>query len=49
MQIPIICESFGWTYQEYIEQPTWFINLIKERMQIDAKNQSQELKKLKSK
>ena len=32
-----ICEMYGWTYQEYMSQPTWFIDLIIEKMKIDAK------------
>lgn len=33
----MICEQYGWTYQEYLDAPISFIALIKERMRIDAK------------
>jgi len=36
-----ICERFGWTYQEYLEQPAWFIDLIIEK----NKTESQEMKR----
>lgn len=36
MQMVVICETFGWTYQEYLEQPVPFLNLIKEKMRLDA-------------
>ena len=32
----IICEKYGWTYYEYLDQPLPFINLIAERLKIDA-------------
>lgn len=32
-----ICQFFGWTFQEYYEQPTFFIELIKEKYRIDGK------------
>lgn len=41
MQIPFICEKFGWTYEQYFEQPAEFIELIKRRLQIDAQKANQ--------
>lgn len=38
MQMVAICEAFGWTYQEFMQQPTFFIELIREKMRIDAHN-----------
>jgi len=35
-----ICERFGWTYNEYVNQPTFFIDLIKEKMRIDSQKQN---------
>lgn len=32
-----ICEAFGWTYHEYMDQPLWFLTLIKEKMVRDNK------------
>lgn len=32
-----ICQEFGWTYNEYMNTPTWVLDLIKEKMVRDAK------------
>jgi hypothetical protein len=45
MQVVAICEQYGWTYQEYEQQPAFFITLIKERMRIDTKAQELEAKR----
>lgn len=45
MQIVVMCETFGWTYQQYIEQPTWFIELIREKMKIDSQIAENQAKK----
>ncbi|MDF1498516.1 MAG: hypothetical protein P1P85_04160 [Patescibacteria group bacterium] len=37
MAAVIICERFGWTYEEYRQQPFWFIELLKKRTIIDNK------------
>jgi hypothetical protein len=47
MQVAAICEAFGWTYQQYHDQPAHFIELIKGRMRIDAKEQELQSKKSK--
>jgi hypothetical protein len=36
MQVVVICEMFGWTYDEYLSQPIEFLELIREKMKIDA-------------
>lgn len=41
----IICEKYGWTYDQYLDQPVPFINLIVERMRIDALEAAQQAKK----
>ena len=38
MQIVAICEEMGWTYEEYMAQPVWFIDLLKDKLQIDSEN-----------
>lgn len=45
MIVVAICKEFGWTYQEYCEQPQPFIDLIKEKMKVDAQVAQKELKK----
>lgn len=46
MQMVAICEQYGWTYQQYEEQPAFFISLVKERMRIDSKAQELAAKKV---
>jgi len=41
MIIVDVCQRFGWTYQEYLEQPEWFLDLIKVRMDIDSRKEKQ--------
>jgi len=37
MIVVTICEAYGWDWQTYENQPLWFIDLIKKKMEIDAK------------
>lgn len=48
MMVVEICEMFGWTYQEYMNQPLDLIYLIKEKMDIDARQQRKQERKMKS-
>lgn len=41
-----ICQEFGWTYEEYNSQPTWFLTLIREKLKIDQKSQTMANKKM---
>ena len=41
MQMVAICELYHWTYQDYTSQPTYFIQLIKEKMVRDNKARQQ--------
>ena len=49
MEMVSICQEMGWTYQEYIGQPMWFINLLKDKLQIDSRNMRKEISKIKRK
>lgn len=40
MMIAVICEKFGWTYYEYMNTPSWLIELIIEKMKIDYEKQN---------
>lgn len=35
-----ICEIYGWTYNEYYSNPTWFLELINRKYQIDIKRKN---------
>ena len=45
MQIVSICQETGWTYQEYMNQPKWFIDLLKDKLQIDSDNIKKQITK----
>lgn len=45
MQMVVICENFGWTYEKYLEQPLFFLELIKGRFKIDSQRQENQSKK----
>lgn len=45
MQMVALCQEFGWTYQEYVTQPAWFLYLIREKMVRDVKAQELEAQK----
>jgi hypothetical protein len=47
MLIVVICEMYGWTYQEYQDQPTFFLQLIKEKMLRDNKEKEMQQRKMK--
>ncbi len=32
-----ICKEYGWTYDEYMHQPSWFTELAIQKMIIDSK------------
>ncbi len=46
MFIAVTCQEYGWTYQEYMSQPIWFIELVRQKMVIDSKNHEMAMKKL---
>ena len=47
MQVVSICQEMGWTYQEYMNQPKWFIDLLKDKWQIDNDNMKKQINKTK--
>lgn len=43
-----LCSDMGWTYQDYLSQPKWFIYLLFKKMEIDSnklKNKRWQLRK----
>lgn len=34
-----VCKYMGWDYYKYNDQPVWFIELIKLKMNLDAEHQ----------
>jgi L-asparaginase II len=45
MFMAAICQEFGWTYNEYMEQPHYFIQAIREKLIRDRKREERELNK----
>ena len=42
--IAIVCREMGWTYEQYLDQPTWFVQMLLYAMSEEAKaiNERQE-------
>lgn len=47
MVMAVICQEYSWTYEEYLDQPTFLLDLIRQKMAKDAKRQEMELRKMK--
>jgi len=45
MQVVAICQELGWTYEEYQNQPEWFVDLLKDKLDIDAEESRKASKK----
>jgi hypothetical protein len=42
MQIVAIMQEMGWTYNEYMNNPKFYIDLLKDKLEIDGKNQQKQ-------
>ncbi len=49
MVIVEVCRTYKWDLYQYLAQPSWFLDLILERMKIDAKKAEAEVSKAKGK
>lgn len=47
MLIASICQEFGWTYDEYLDQPEFFLQAVREKMLKDRKREELALKSMK--
>ena len=45
MQIIAIMQEFGWSYEDYMNTPSYLIELIPEKMKRDRKRQELEAKR----
>jgi hypothetical protein len=45
MEIVTVCEAFGWDYNTYMSQPVWFLEAIRDKMEIDSENIKKSSKK----
>lgn len=47
MFIVAVCEQFGWTYEQYWDQPVHFLELIRGKLECDNKEKAMALRKSK--
>lgn len=47
MLMASICQEFGWTYDEYLDQPDFFLQAVREKMLKDRKREELALKSMK--
>lgn len=45
MLMVTICQEFGWTYDEYMQQPQYFLELLLEKMKCNQKEMELQAKK----
>lgn len=45
MQMIAIMQEFGWTYQQYMDTPTYILTLIMEKLKIDRKREEKAAKR----
>jgi hypothetical protein len=43
-----MCRNMHWTYDEYLAQPQWFVELLEGMLRVDLKESERQLKKEKS-
>ena len=47
IEIALICKEYGWTYDEYMDQPEEFTDAIIARRQVEAVVEKDEMEKIK--
>ncbi len=40
----LICREFGWTFEEYQKQPSWFIDVILEMLKAGGEEMKKRMK-----
>ena len=45
LNIILLCKELGWTYDEYMNQPYWFVEGMEEVMRLEAKHEEKQAKK----
>jgi hypothetical protein len=48
MRIVVICSEMKWTYDEYLNQPIWFLELLNLRMNLEGEHEKDLSKNVKS-
>jgi len=47
MMVVSICQEMGWDYYQYLNQPRWFIGLVKDKLEVDSDNIKKSRRKMK--
>ena len=47
MKVMSLCQEMHWTYDDYMAQPEWFIELLYQKLRIDGAKATREIKKIK--
>lgn len=47
MEIVCLCYEMGWDYETYMRQPKWFIDLLRDKLEIDGEEFKKQTKQLK--
>jgi len=42
MIVANLCYEMKWTYDEYLDQPIWFVDLIRLKMQLEGEYQNKQ-------
>ncbi len=45
MEIVSICQEMKWSYQTYVSQPEWFLDLLKAKLSCDSNELRKSLRK----
>lgn len=45
MRTVLLCRDMNWTYEEYMQQPIWFVNLINLSRNLEAEYENKQAKK----
>lgn len=49
MEIVAICQEMGWDYYQYIEQPNWFLDMVRIKLRTDSERMKREMDKIRTK
>ena len=49
MKVVVICQEMKWTYWDYMGQPSWFLDLVYQKLQIDSEIVQKEINQAKFK
>jgi len=45
MKIVSVCQEMNWTYWDYMNQPSWFLDILENKLRVDYKKYIRSLQK----